>query len=218
MPCHRHRKKRDGRRNHVLVNGTDYGGGVVNVSHCSGDVMASTPTPPTAPLPPSLPHPHHLHFAASFLLFVSIFVPLTVSPSSRCSHILVRIGIKAAVLASRVFMTPVSLLSRVSPFVCQETWRKRFRKLRSNLPLVSVRPSAGLAQPVNELWGLWCTLSPADARHFRRSEERFGISVNDGTMSDQSERNEEMMDPREAVELCRIQTGSQSKARVWPQD
>lgn len=97
-------------------------------------------------------------------------------------------------------------------------WEKMFRKRRSSLTVGCVRPSASLAQPVDELWGLSCSLSPADARPVRRSKKLLGISVNDGTMSDQSERNEEMMDPREDVDLCRIQAGSRSEDRVWPQD
>lgn len=63
-------------------------GGVINVCHCSDDVMASpSPTPPLSLFPPTPPPSPH---------------PLTVSPSSRCSHILAGLVLKAALLAFRL--------------------------------------------------------------------------------------------------------------------
>lgn len=130
-----------------LMTVTGDSGGVINVCHCSDDVMASpSPSPPPLPFPPTPPSPH----------------PLTVPPSSRCSHTLARLVLKAALLASRP--NRVLIQTQMQPFFCvllfphlsvcplrSRNWEKMFRKRRSNLLVGCVRPSASLAQPGDEL-------------------------------------------------------------------
>lgn len=121
-------------------------GGVINVSHCSDDVMAWTAT-----LPPCLP-PSHTTFTSPThsLPVLKVLAHISQTCYKSCSFSLHTYQSVDSDTNAKVFSVLFVPRLSVCPLL-SGNWEKMFRKRRSNLSVGRVRPSASLAQPVDEL-------------------------------------------------------------------